>query len=184
MTLQCSVEGCNNKYRCKGYCHTHYHNYLKYGNPIRISRYDHIRRDHYETYKIWKGIRDRCNRKNNPKYNNYGGRGIKVCDRWCGIHGAKHFLEDMGERPGSEYSIDRIDVNGDYTPENCRWATAREQASNRRNNRDIVGVSFIKENTIKPWRASICVNYKQKYAYFETKEEAIKRRSEWELLYK
>lgn len=133
MSKACSVEGCKNKYRCKGYCNTHYNNYLKYGDPIKICRYDHVRRDHYETYRIWKGIRDRCNRKTNPKYKDYGGRGIKVCDRWCGAHGAKHFLEDMGERPSPEYSIDRIDVNGDYEPNNCRWVDKWTQARNKRN---------------------------------------------------
>lgn len=83
-----------------------------------------------ETYKSWLAMKSRCYNVNNPRYNCYGDRNIKVCDRW--LHSFENFLEDMGERPKGS-SLDRIDVNGDYTPNNCRWATSFQQGNNRRN---------------------------------------------------
>lgn len=87
------------------------------------------------TFIRWRSMKSRCYYPKNVGYPNYGGRGIKVCDRWLGEHGFENFLADMGEVPGREYSLDRIDVNGDYTPENCRWATWKEQSNNKRTNR-------------------------------------------------
>lgn len=92
-------------------------------------------RSSYSEYAIWYQIKDRCFNTNNLSFKSYGGRGITVCDRWSSYD---NFIKDMGVRPSEAHSIDRIDVNGNYEPTNCRWATAIEQANNTRANRSVV----------------------------------------------
>lgn len=107
--------------------------------------------DNTKVYRAWANMKTRCSNPNRKQWHNYGGRGIKVCKRWCGDNGFKNFLKDMGEPPSNKHSLDRFpNTNGNYQPSNCRWATHSEQILNKR-----VPVTTIKYNdvslTIAEW---------------------------------
>jgi len=85
-------------------------------------------------YRSWLSMKSRCLRKGNNRFRHYGARGIAVCDRWLSF---ENFLADMGERPDG-YSLDRMDLNGHYEPDNCRWATRQQQMSNQRQTKRVV----------------------------------------------
>lgn len=87
-------------------------------------------------YNIWTTMKTRCLCPTNKGFPSYGGRGIKICDRWRDSF--ENFYADMGKRPSKKHSIERINNDGDYEPENCRWATQKEQCNNQRTNRRIV----------------------------------------------
>jgi hypothetical protein len=97
------------------------------------------------TYSSWASMKSRCLLESDQAFARYGGAGITVCDRWLGKSGFENFLRDMGERPDGK-SIDRVDTRGGYSPENCRWATPREQCQNRTHN-----------NTITAFGETLCV---------------------------
>lgn len=143
-------------------------------------------------YEIYHGILGRCSNEKDSAYLLYGGRGIKVCDRWTEDQpkGFLNFYQDMGDRPSKYHSIDRINVDGDYEPSNCRWATESVQATNRRQkHNNLVGYTGVSEvrskGILKGYRARWSVEGEGFCEYFlfrvygeDALEKAIKRRSE------
>jgi hypothetical protein len=118
-------------------------------------------------YRIYHGMIRRCYEVGNPAYPDYGGRGIKVCDRWRGEHGFENFYADMGPRPKGK-TLDRWPNNdGDYELANCRWATKKEQAENRRSNKwyEFNGLRMIQ----KDWSRYLNVDNRQFHKWVTTK---------------
>jgi hypothetical protein len=122
-------------------------------------------------YTAFNSIKQRCYNPKNPGFKWWGGRGIKVCDRWLGKDGFKNFLKDMGFRPSKDHSIDRINNDGNYEPVNCRWATVEEQNINKRNTihelKDLRG----RERRLLGWHI-----YAKKKGLILTKEQKIEKR--------
>lgn len=106
-------------------------------------------------YRTWSGLRNRCNNIKCKKFHRYGGRGIKVCERWEKSY--ENFLTDMGRAPSPKHSIDRINVDGNYEPSNCKWSTAKEQCNNTSKNRIIVYSGDRK--TLAEWCRDLNLSY-------------------------
>lgn len=126
-------------------------------------------------YIAWMHMRARCTNPKLPQFKDYGGRGIRVCDRW---NDYASFIADMGNRPSPRHSLDRIDVNGNYEPGNCRWATKDVQQHNRRpkSNTGIRGISWAKREQAYVWR----VTRRGRFIHGKTKSlaEAIEKVAE------
>lgn len=122
-------------------------------------------------YSVWESMKKRCLNSNNHAYQRYGGRGISICERW--LESVVNFVDDMGNRPSDKHQLDRIDNNGDYTPENCRWVLPIVNSKNKRNSKfwfvngvvyDDIATAAKSENvsrqTIKNWCDGKFVNGK------------------------
>lgn len=125
-------------------------------------------------YRTWSSMLDRCTNPKNPQYSNYGGRGISVCEEWSDpTKGIENFIKDMGDKPSEDHSIDRIDVDGNYEPQNCRWATTREQMLNTRKSLLKNSPWAFKNVKTGKWYGCIIVEGKQKrFKDCDTPEEA------------
>lgn len=111
-------------------------------------------------YRTWLHIKHRCLNPANKRWDRYGGRGITVCDRWKDSF--ENFLGDMGLRPSPDHQIERIDNDGDYTPENCTWATRADQARNRRRTRLVTWDG--RTMCLKDWAAELGIRYRTLHA--------------------
>lgn len=118
-------------------------------------------------YKNWIDMKQRCFNKNNPRYKDWGGRGIKVCDRWMKF---ENFLADMGEKP-EDKTLDRIDNNGNYCPENCRYATSKQQQNNTRQNRLIIHKG--KTQNLTQWSKELKIEGHKLYNMLNYKKSTI-----------
>jgi hypothetical protein len=106
-------------------------------------------------YSSWYNMKTRCLNPNSTNYSKWGGRGITICDRW--IDSFENFLRDMGNKPSPKHSLDRKDLNGNYEPLNCRWATKEEQMNNMSTNKRITHNNSTK--TLSEWSMEINIKY-------------------------
>lgn len=118
-----------------------YEQHGKYGSP---------------EYKSWENMRTRCLNSKSTRFKDYGGRGIKICLRW--LNSFEDFYKDMGPRPSSKHSLDRINNDGNYSPSNCRWSTNEQQYRNRRSNKVLKYKG--KKKTLIEWTEILGLNYK------------------------
>lgn len=150
----------------------------KKANRDRLMKHGYARTT---TYTIWAKMIQRCKNKKNVSYKDYGARGISVCLRW--EKSFQNFLNDMGERPSMEYTLERIDNDGNYEPSNCKWGTRTEQMINQRINRKnktgVRGVSY--NESSGTYCAYLCIEgVRHQKHHLKSIDEAINARREME----
>lgn len=161
MIISCKIDNCESQTQIRGYCKPHYQKWYRYGDPLKqtwTGRSIKLQ----PLYHTWKGMRNRCYSVNYKQYKDYGGRGILVCSEWKGVQGFHNFVSDMGDKPTPKHTLDRIDVNGNYEPSNCKWSTSSEQAKNRRprsiSNYPSAAIRY--SESISSWEITVTMNRK------------------------
>lgn len=175
----CKVDGCNNKKYVNGLCSAHYLRLRRYGRLHVIVDLSGLRNKFPKEHNSYRAMKNRCICKTDKSYPRWGGNGITICARWLEKpNGFKNFLEDMGRRPDGT-TLDRIDNDRGYSPDNCRWATPYEQVANTgRLSGRIPGVHYVKARG--KWEANFKKGDLRLTRSFPTKERAIEQRKVWE----
>lgn len=175
--MSCQITGCKglgqldkkgNRLYLKNYCQRHYYNFKKYGDALNPKRYKLGQTKHY-LYSTYNGMKNRCYNPKDKFFKDYGKRGINICDRWLGRDGFINFVKDMGDKPSKLYTIDRIDNDKGYSPDNCRWVLQTYQNYNTRTAKKAKGYYKVAN------KYRVIIGNKNKtinIGYFDTEAEA------------
>lgn len=180
--FKCKVKDCKlNKHQAFGYCNTHYQRFYRTGDPLKGKTYERHGLERSKEYASWLNMKQRCTNPKNDRYKDYGGRGITICSQW--LNSFVTFYKDMGKCP-PKLTLERIDVNGNYEPLNCEWASRQQQSINQRVRKDnkigIKGVFFDKKGS--RWVAYISRNKKHVHlGSFQSVDQAISARQQAEI---
>lgn len=180
MSKKCKIPSCCCEAVSNGMCKKHDLHNRRYGTPYPNHTPRGVAKAHQKEYNSYRSMKNRCLCPTDKNYPRWGGRGVSICSRWLdGAKGFLNFLEDLGPRPEG-YTLDRVDVDGDYCPENCRWADKYTQVHNTKRYKegDVPGVRWVKE------KGDYEANYKngdlRKTKHFKSRDAAIAQRKAWE----